>query len=561
MDRRHPGSWVMIISLVILVIFSSYLALNRIYQVDECQNLFMARVIGTGQTERYFTSATLWLMGPLAWLAGKAKNSADLFSWGRLIFCGIFWLNIFLIGRATGVRLRSAQGLFILFMAATLAPLWDYGFEIRHDNVILAGLLLIWCVGRTSPRGNLSYLTIGFLTVALPFVAFKSFVYTIPLSAVFLLFPPPEHKQKREKLIVSWFAGALIAFVFCFLLYRFSGLWSVYLSGLKGGLESSSSNRLFNPWITLSRTVTQTPLLLAATAWAFWSLAHTLRHGLAKAFQWENHLPEGILVLICLAALFINPTPFPYNLVNMVPFAFIFSCRFLRERFAPRIKKLRVGGLIFGLVLVAHLLPFVVATWRHVGWTNGRQKLLMNAAEALTDPVKDRVYDAIGMLPTRQSIHYYWYLHSLNMQSFTGSERPTVLQMLQASPPAVFIASYRTDWLTDADWRFIHQRYVPLSDDFWILGRILPAGGGRFDVIHEGRYEILGFKGGISQPLKSVEIDNRVITSSIVELDRGWHEMKCSFGVNPRVAWIGPVLKHLPVIGRGDHSRLFVNWY
>ena len=50
---------------------------------------------------------------------------------------------------------------------------------------------------------------------------------------------------------------------------------------------------------------------------------------------------------------------------------------------------------------------------------------------------------------------------------------------------------YRTDWLTEKDNKFIKQRYVPLADDFKVLGSVLPAGGGNFEIFHPGRYCIV----------------------------------------------------------------------
>lgn len=132
----------------LLAAFALWLAVTRIYQVDEAQNLYMAKVIAMDQTGTYFSNALLWMLGPLSWLIRSVEDSASLFLAGRLLFLGLFCLNIWLLALATGVPLRSTAGRVALLGAATLVPLWDYGFEIRHDNLILTGLLLIWWLGR-----------------------------------------------------------------------------------------------------------------------------------------------------------------------------------------------------------------------------------------------------------------------------------------------------------------------------------------------------------------------------------------------------------------------------
>jgi hypothetical protein len=561
MEQRLESRWLCAGLLALLVFFSLYLSLNRIYQVDEAQNTYMAMIIGTGQTGSYVTNAPLWLIGPLAWLAGSVTHSSTLFEWNRIIFFGVFWLNIILIALNTGERLLSRKGLTLLLLAATLAPLWDYGFEIRHDNLILTGLLLMWWLGRTRPRGVPSYLLLGCLTVLIQFVAFKAFVYVLPLSLAFLACPPPAHNRRRLGLATAWAAGALVAFLVCRLTYGLSGLWPVYLAGFQGGVEASGGGTRFGPWMALGRPLAQTPLLLALAAAAFWDLTLSVRKKGWSAWNWSGHAPEGCLCLGALGALFINPTPFPYNLVNLIPFIFLLAVRFLApfmEGLTANPKQLALAG---GILLFTHAMPFAAATWRHVDWSNDRQENLMRTAESLTDPAKDPVYDAIGMVPTRRSIHFNWYLHSLNMQSMLEGKVPSVAQMLSTQPAPVLIPSYRTDWLPKDDWTFIQSRYLPLSDDLWVLGQILPAGGGRYLVVHPGRYQILGRQGTQFRSIPSGLLDGHPLEEKITKLGLGPHELRCQPDIQPVVVWIGPRAEGLPEIGPGNHLRLFVNWY
>jgi len=561
MEKQVRRFWTIAALLAVLGGFSIYLAMNRIYQVDEAQNIFMARIIGTGQSASYFTTAPLWLVGPLAWLARSAGESSDLFLWNRGIFLGVFWLNIGLITLATGVRIRSSRGLFVLLMAATLAPLWDYGFEIRHDNLILAGLLLMWWLGRTRPRGLASYFFIGLLSVLVQFLAFKAIVYVVPLSAALLLFPPPAHGQSRLRLASAWIAGALVSFLFCRVAYGYSGLWQVYLSGFRGGLGAPGAATRFSPWIALQRPLSQTPLLLAVIAAAFWRFSQELRTEFRSAMRWESHAPECLLVLGALGVLFINPTPFPYNLINFIPFAFLLACRYLDPLVESAKEHPRGAALAFGLLLFAHAVPFVTATWRHLDWTNARQEKIMRTAEALTDPGRDPVYDAAGLVPTRSSIHFHWYLHSLNIKSFLDGKVVGVPQMLEARPAAVLIPNYRTDWLPKSDGQFIQSRYLPLADDFWVLGQILPAGGGRYTVVHSGRYQLVDLREGVAQPLANATVDGRAVPSGNTELQLGVHDVKGATDSRPAIVWIGPRADRIPDLGPGDHRRLFVNWY
>lgn len=562
MGKRSLCNWAMLLVLAALGFLSLYLALNRIYQVDEAQNIFMARVIGSRLTAEYFANPLLWLMGPMAWLARGADSAVALFTWNRLIFLLVFWINLVLMVKCAGESLRSRRGVLVLLMAATLAPLWDYGFEVRHDNLILTSLLLMWYLGRVRHLGRLSYFVLGFLTLLMKFMAFKALVYVLPLSLAFLCFPHPGHGRRRFELILAWVFGAIIGWGICWIIYKNAGIFQPDSAGSGSSIQAVGAVNGFAPWsLTLMRLPGQTPLLLAASVAALWCMGKGLLKKQWSFLSWDDYAPECFLVIGALLILFVNPTPFPYNLVNLVPFVFLLCVRYLNTLLFLLAEKAALRTLLYAVIVFTYVMPFVLATYRHFSMGNQRQQLLMYTAEYLTDPGKDPVYDAIGMVPTRQSIHYYWYLHSLNIKSFTNGGSMSVERMLEARPAAVFIPSYRTGWLPESDWKFIRSRYLPLADDFWVLGHVFPLGGGLWKVFHSGRYQVLGKKDSIVSPLRSFFIDGNKITSSIVDLSIGAHELKCGAEEQAVLVWLGPRAECVPSLSPGDSRSLFVNWY
>ena len=185
----------------------------------------------------------------------------------------------------------------------------------------------------------------------------------------------------------------------------------------------------------------------------------------------------------------------------------------------------------------------------------------MRAAEAMTDPVHDPVYDGTGMVPTRETIGRQWYLHSLNMQAMLDGTTPSVAEMLRQTPAPVLIRNYRSDWLPEPDQRFIAEHYIPLADDFLVLGQVLPAGGGTYEVLHAGRYRVYGMADGGLRQLSEATVDNQPAGELPVELAVGSHEIHCPPDIRPVVLWVGPNLHDVPNLGDGNHRRLFVNWY
>lgn len=569
----------------LLAAFSIHLAKARIYQVDEYQNFYMAKVLAAGQSSEFFTSSALFLLGPLSWISQMDLRATEMLLLARLLFLGVFWLNLILLAKILAGRVCSTRGIIALAAAVSLAPLWDYGFEIRHDNLVLTGVLVIWWAVRTRPMGLGSYAVAGAVTVALLFTAVKTVVYALPLSLALLLFPPSAFLQPRWQLALAWLAGAVAATAVIRVAYGAGDAWDNYLyvfrrvtqysTDTQGAAASGGSNR-FWPWSTLGRLLVQSPLLLALTlAACFAILCDVVRRG-KSALTWHGYLPEVLLCLGAFAALFVNPTPFPYNLLHLVPYALILSFRYGETLWDLLRERASIRPLATTLLVFVHAIPFFLATKRHLEWPNARQNLLMQLAEDVTDPAKDLVYDGIGMVATRRTIHYQWYLHSLNIRKVVTVPGRRVREMLAARPAAVFIPSYRTTWLPEEDHEFIRQRYVPVADDFWVLGCVLPAGGGEFEIFHPGRYQVVRLRPPPSTNyLQSTDgslpieesssmngnMDGVEISRAPVELSLGMHRLQTPADWNPAVIWVGPRLEKVPRPGPGNHRSLFWNWY
>ena len=576
---KHASTWLLAGGLAVLVCLSVYLAHTRIYQVDECNELIVAKIVADGQAKAYEGSIGL-LQFPLAWAAQGAVRSVDYFVSGRRVMVGVFWLNLILVALGTGEKLLSHRGLMALLGAATLAPLWDYGFEVRHDNLLLTGLLLIWCVVRIWPMGMLSWLLVGAISVALQFAAHKAFVYVIPLSLAMLVVPPPGCVAARWKLGLGWIVGGLgmvLVLRLFYGAYGATGLWTVHRHSIEFVSSVATGSDRFGPGISLSRLLAQTPLLLALVAAGVVGVLADMRRRGRGALAWDRTLPEGVLLAIAFAALIVNPTPFPYNLLNLVPFAFLFAYK-QGLTIAQAVGRDRVLlPLMWGVLIFVHLVPFWVATYRHWNWSNARQRQLIRLAEELTDPREDPVFDGIGMVLTRPTIGPRALIHSLTLNSLLHGTGPQVRDMLAARPAAVFIPNYRTDWLPPSDQAAVGERYVPLADDFWVLGKVLPAGGGSFQIFHAGRYRIDSLRGsgvavdaggGWETVLAPAEagkftatLDGAPASDQPVELGLGTHRIECPSGVSPAVVWVGPRLDQVVGLTQSDHKSLFVNWY
>ena len=110
-----------------------------------------------------------------------------------------------------------------------------------------------------------------------------------------------------------------------------------------------------------------------------------------------------------------------------------------------------------------------------------------------------------------------------------------------------------------------------------VLGKVLSQGGGNFEIVHAGKYRIAAFQNsglsgtgaddlqGLLNPLPEIafegKIDGNTITSQPVELSIGTHHIECGSDIQPTAVWVGPRQDRLPQLGKGDHRRIFFNWY
>jgi hypothetical protein len=567
----------LVVGIVMLGWLSFKLAATRIYQVDECVNVYVARLIAT---HRPGPGMDLFQV-ILSRVMSSADRSADLFAYAREISLMIFWLNWILLALATGERILSRGWLVALAGAATLAPLWDYGFEVRHDNLLLAGILLIWGVVRFQPPRMGAFFFVGACFVGLEFISIKAVLYTFPISVAIFLFPPPGARQPRWKLFAAWCVGAMAAFFALRLVFKMAGLGHDYLASVQGVASVPSETLRFWPFdLTLSRLLVQTPLLVAVAIAAVIACGATLLRNRRAALDWDGILPEVVLLGIALTALFVNPNPYPYNLLHVVPYAFLLAFRYGAILWKQIPRRAVVAPLVLSVVAFTHLVPFGMATRRHWSMPNFRQEQLMGLTEDLTDPEKDTVFDGIGMVPTRKVCDPGTFIHGQNLKHLVDGSGPHIRDMLAAHPPSVVILSYRTDWLPDDDLDFIRGRYVPMADDFMVLGSLLPAGGGTFQVYHAGRYRITSAAGSNiigtyvepknikealapqkPEPPLTGTVDGVPLNGRPVELSVGTHRIECAPGQSAAVAWVGPHLDEVPRMAGNNHHLLFVNWY
>ena len=526
--------------LLIFLVLSLWISLTRVYQVDEAQNAYMAWLMGARPPGNFYMSAPLFL-APLAWLSRFSGSAETVFLQARLLFWVLFWVNLVLLVKGAGLRLRSRAGGWTLLAIALLPPLWTYGLEVRHENAILCGLLSLWVVGRRCIAKPWAFLALGLLSCFMQLCAFKAIAYWAPLTFILLLLPPPQSLLSGRRRILHWIAGFGIG---CFVgagIHLAMGTLHAYLLDQIALFHATTRVVRFAPWSAASKFLTQAPLLVALLvipAAAF--MAQSIRASWRRS-SWDGPLPEILLWSWTCLLLVVNPNPFPYNLLTVTACGSLAVIAMQRHALPGGLLANGNRTLLVSLLLFAQGVPFATQIFRLLSATNDRQVQLMSWTERLTDPASDTVFDGAGLVPTRRSPMSMWFVNLTNLDGFRGSLGGTLDQVILRDAPPVLIPTYRFNSLTREDLEAVQQNYLGLAPDLLVLGRDLHQGAQVWECRHPGRYALVL---GASTPSEGTfEVDGHSISPGIYSFRAGSHNLLVPSAGRARVEWVGPTLQ------------------
>ena len=527
------------------LILAAFVAWNRVFQVDEAQNVYGLWLLGSRKFSTYdfYAPPHLFLLRPLLWFADTAPA---LYLSVRMAWLAAFAALGWLLLRASGIR--PGEPLLTPAVAALglTAPLWTYGLEIRHEVPGVLALLGCWTLLAPfdgKPR-RFAYLLVGGLSGFVLLNAPKHILFLAPLLLLAFVRPHPAYSPRSRFRLFAGLSGGFLAGVSLLLLLHLGfGSAGVMVRTYFAFFQGVSDVKRTLPQPLVEVLLLQTPLLVGFLLWrAGEFVAHARRTLLSD--PWRSGAAQWIWMGSVLLGTLANPVAFPYNSLAIVAVGWVLTLRPSLDFFLGETRSRRRRSLGWSLLVLGLGLPWALQLLTLLGWTNHRQLQLMKAAAALTDPATDRVFDAAGLVPGREAVAPTWFIHLMNAPLLREEGPNSLYSRFVAHPPAVLIPSYRWNYLGRPTLEFIRENYRPLAPDLWVPGAQLQEGDGSWSCILAGRYWVSGAESG------GFTCDGVAVAPGAAEFSRGDHACSVPTGTRVQLAWLGPDLDRPLELGR-----------
>jgi hypothetical protein len=547
--------------LIVLTYFAVDLVLGRHFQVDELQLAQTACLLGRPDEHVFVGLAKPYLL-PLALLCRSLGDTTTILLSFRLVFFLGFVLNLGLIATAQ-VAFPSRRGrIFVLALASLLFPFWKFGFEIRHDvlllsvNLVMFGLTQRAVTSGLSARGfALGGATAGFGVTCL---SSKILFYVLPFSLLLIASAAPcswwrADLRRTGRAALMWLAGFAAAVSVVVIALMLLGFDELMLSRAKRYFDFVGDEGGFSSLPNYEQLAAAVPLIFAASgvflvAFAIQSVRErTLLH-LTPTSVTATYLIWATVVF------FKNPQPYPYNDLHLLPFTLLAAVQLAaRVRFDDHASR---------TIAASAVLSALAVTWTQAlehdryNVPNAHQLSYARAAETLTAPDQS-ILDGVGLVLTRPPPDPDWQLHSLFMAAYRQGSRRSFADIMAAAAPPVAMTNYRWQWLSKRDLGLLHERYIEVARGFFVLGVELPAGDGSFKIWRPGRY-VARLPSSPTTPAMTTD-GGSLPDDLVLTLSAGPHRYAQAPEGTTRLLWLGPTASEFPKIlevPRGGHLML-----
>lgn len=540
---RRSSSWIPRLGIGFVVVAAGLrlgVAWRRFLQVDEMQILHLAWLRSDGSVpgkDHAFPQFSLLIDALEAlWIfLGESLNgifAARTCMW--LVSLGVLFLLWLFVRRI----LDGPAAIGSVIALSTFTSFNDRIIEIRSDGLLV--LLWLGSFALLTARQYWATYAAGFLAAVSVAFNFKSLA-ALPFLGVAALVPPTETSLDPVDSVARGFrfcaglTGGSLAYLAFLAVREDIGLYAKTI--VRNLAVSAAEGSRFSLATPMTQSLFRNPIFYAIAVFGLYILvtAHSRRAPL-----WIPPL------LFSVTYLWLNPTFYPYNFVDVGPFWAIPAGAVL----ASTITRFRPAVPVLLLVL---LLAFPLYRLVFLLQPTLDDQLAVNRFVMETTSPDDRVYDGSGLVLFRRG-PFHWRLHSLMLPRYRMGEF-RLSQELVARPCRIFVPSYRTRWLTEQDRHFLAKAFVLFPRErLGLQGWTVEP-----EDWTDGTVAIPILQGGPFRLFSSVpmSIDERPFEGTVM-LDRGVHELS---GTPARagVAWsprnLEAAMRRLP-----SNPRLFFDF-
>jgi hypothetical protein len=158
------------------------------------------------------------------------------------------------------------------------------------------------------------------------------------------------------------------------------------------------------------------------------------------------------------------------------------------------------------------------------------------------------------MLPSRPPVHAGWYLYNAKMPKYYIGKMSFYSDIIKDRLPSVVLTNYRWQWLREHDLQTLKRFYLPVDNQFWVLGVKLSGSEGYFTIAKKGTYSIVSKNSG------QLEVNGSVVVHSQLYLERGRYPFKQEGAALERyLVWQGDNQGPIKLQFKNHKNALFQN--
>jgi hypothetical protein len=241
-------------------------------------------------------------------------------------------------------------------------------------------------------------------------------------------------------------------------------------------------------------------LAILSLVWAVLVCARRIR-GRSEPGEGDGLGFTLFLAVVLLASLWLNPFPFPYLHVTVLPtLAILIGAAGGRLAASRGLGVDRPGGIVLLIVLLAGALATSVPRLTYLAsMSQDHQMETLLQVQRATGP-EDAVFDMVGLY-FRPDGHFAYLMTSQTLARYQQGMLERIPDSLRRTGTVAFLYNYRIRWLEGEDQRFLQEHFTHYDGNLFLLGTpLVDLGSGEsraFEVLvgkrfrHDGDCEIL----------------------------------------------------------------------